>query len=51
MKYDIITLFPEFVQSYFQSSIAKRAIENNIIEIQDEYIDEESQTNLNNVYN
>jgi len=24
---------------------------NNIIEIQDEYIDEESQTNLNNVYN
>ncbi len=33
MRYDIMTLFPEFVESYFASSIAKRAIENNVIEV------------------
>ena len=33
MRYDVITLFPEFIESYFNSSIAKRAKENNIIQI------------------
>ena len=33
MRYDVITLFPEFIESYFQSSIAKRAVENNVIQV------------------
>lgn len=33
MKFDILTLFPEIIQNYCSCSIMKRAIENNIIEI------------------
>ena len=33
MKFDIMTLFPEMVESYFQYSILKRAAEAGIIEI------------------
>ncbi len=33
MKYDVITLFPEIIESYCNFSITKRGIEKNIIEI------------------
>lgn len=33
MKYDVITLFPEIIESYCSSSITKRGIEQGIIEV------------------
>ena len=33
MRYDVITLFPELIASYFQDSIIKRAIDNNLISV------------------
>lgn len=33
MKFDVLTLFPEMIESHCGSSILKRAIENNIIEV------------------
>ncbi len=33
MRYDVITLFPEIIESYCSSSITKRGIENNIISV------------------
>lgn len=33
MRFDILTLFPEMVENYFQYSILKRAIDANVIEI------------------
>lgn len=34
MKYDVITLFPEIIESYCSQSITKRGIESNIIDVQ-----------------
>lgn len=34
MKYDVITLFPEIIESYCASSITKRGIENGIISVE-----------------
>ena len=33
MKITILTLFPEFFNSFFDTSIIKRAIQNNLVEI------------------
>ncbi len=33
MRFDILTLFPEMVENYFQYSILKRAVDANVIEI------------------
>ena len=33
MKIDILTLFPEMLEGFFQESIMKRAIDNNLVEI------------------
>ena len=33
MKFDVITLFPELIQSYFNYSIMKRAVDNDIISV------------------
>lgn len=33
MRFDVLTLFPEIIKSYIKESILKRAIDNNLIEI------------------
>lgn len=33
MRFDVLTLFPEMVENYFQYSILKRAVESNVIDI------------------
>lgn len=33
MKFDVLTLFPEMIESYCSCSILKRALENNVIEV------------------
>ena len=33
MRWDVLTLFPQFIQAYLDDSILKRAIEKNLIQV------------------